>query len=283
MAESEPSAAPAPGPDAPRGVAGFLRHYLIAVQFFTRLPVTGRLADWVGFSPAMLRASAAHFPGVGLLVGGLLGAALALLLAGLPPVPASAWVAAVAVSVAGALLTGAFHEDGLADLADGLGGSLDRERALEIMKDSRIGSYGALALLLVTGLRATLLAVLIEQGAGLAFAAWLAVQAWARWSPLWVMARLPYAGDAEHAKAKPLATGVGARQPWLALPLALLVLLPLAGLGAPQALFVPLVAGAVGLLMVGWLRRRLGGYTGDTLGATEQLAELALLLLLAAT
>lgn len=243
----------------------------VALQFLTRLPV--RLPH---FQDDWLNRCVRYFPLVGALVGLLSGCLL--LLPWWPPL-----VLALLVLALQAALTGAFHEDGLADSFDALGGAVSRERALAIMKDSRIGSYGALALLLVTGLRATLLAVLIEQGAGLAFAAWLAVQAWARWSPLWVMARLPYAGDAEHAKAKPLATGVGARQPWLALPLALLVLLPLAGLGAPQALFVPLVAGAVGLLMVGWLRRRLGGYTGDTLGATEQLAELALLLLLAAT
>eukprot|EP01041_Mallomonas_annulata_P021844 gene21844-42001_t len=66
----------------------FIRHYLLAVQFFTRIPVTGQLADWVGFSPAMLRASAAHFPGVGWIVGGLTAAVLWGLLLVLPAVPA---------------------------------------------------------------------------------------------------------------------------------------------------------------------------------------------------
>ena len=126
----------------------FARHYLLSLQFFTRIPVTGRLADWVGFSPAMLRASAGHFPGVGWLVGGLLAGLSWLLLVFLPDTVMTPLVVAALGTAAGVLLTGAFHEDGLADVADGLGGSLDRERALIIMKDSRVGAFGAIAVCL---------------------------------------------------------------------------------------------------------------------------------------
>ena len=128
----------------------FLRHYLLALQFFTRIPVTGRLAQWVGYSSAMLRASAGHFPGVGWLVGGLVAAFTALLLAGLPSAGFSPLVAAVWGTAFWVLITGAFHEDGLADVADGLGGSQDRDRALSIMKDSRVGAFGAIAVLLAS-------------------------------------------------------------------------------------------------------------------------------------
>ena len=110
-----------------------LRHYLLAVQFFTRIPVTGRLADWVGFSPAMLRASSAHFPGVGWLVAAAAALAYGALHWALAPNPLAPAVAAVGCTIATVLLTGGFHEDGLADVADGLGGSYDRERALDIM------------------------------------------------------------------------------------------------------------------------------------------------------
>jgi adenosylcobinamide-GDP ribazoletransferase len=116
-------------------VSRFLRHYLLAIQFFTRIPVTGRLAAWVGFSPALLRASAAHFPGVGVVVGALVAGATAVLLACLPPGPFAPLVAAVLGTVLSVMVTGAFHEDGLADVADGLGGSSDRDRALVIMND----------------------------------------------------------------------------------------------------------------------------------------------------
>jgi adenosylcobinamide-GDP ribazoletransferase len=138
----------------------FIRHYLLAIQFFTRVPVTGRVADWVGFSPAMLRASAAHFPGVGWLVGALVGGFTWMLLQLLPATPFAPLVAAVLGTVLSVLLTGAFHEDGLADVADGLGGSLDKTRALEIMKDSRVGAFGALALVLVVLTKVALLALL---------------------------------------------------------------------------------------------------------------------------
>ena len=126
-----------------------LRHYLLAVQFFTRIPVTGRLANWVGYSPAMLRASAAHFPGIGWLAALLSVAVYAALHWALAPNPLAPAVAAVFCTIATVLMTGGFHEDGLADVADGLGGSYDRERALDIMKDSRIGAFGAVAVILI--------------------------------------------------------------------------------------------------------------------------------------
>ena len=119
-----------------------VRHYLLAVQFFTRIPVTGRLADWVGYSPAMLRASSAHFPGVGWLVAAVAAVVYAALHIGLGQQPFAPLVAAVFCTLATVLVTGGFHEDGLSDATDGLGGSYDRERALDIMKDSRIGAFG---------------------------------------------------------------------------------------------------------------------------------------------
>ena len=183
----------------------FVRHYLLSLQFFTRIPVTGRLAQWVGYSPAMLRASAAHMPAIGALVGALAAALFGLLLWALPAVPAAPWVAALASTVWSVWLTGAFHEDGLADLADGLGGSYDRERALEIMKDSRIGSFGSVALVLAFGLKAALLATLAQLDAALAVAALFGAHVSSRLAPLFVIATLPHVGDTPRSKSKPLA------------------------------------------------------------------------------
>src|SRR6478735_3234216 len=109
-------------------IAQFVREYLLAVQFFTRIPITGRLAEWVGYSPEMLRASTAHFPGIGVLVGAIAAATFAFVQMVLPDSTFSPLVAAVVSTVVTVLVTGGFHEDGLADVADGLGGSPNRER-----------------------------------------------------------------------------------------------------------------------------------------------------------
>ena len=107
------------------------------------------------------------------------------------------------------LLTGAFHEDGLADLADGLGGSLDRERALDIMKDSRVGSYGALALVLAVAVKTALIALLAQAGGWpLAALAVFAAHVSARFAPLFVIRTLPHVGDTAASKSKPLAEAI---------------------------------------------------------------------------
>jgi adenosylcobinamide-GDP ribazoletransferase len=258
-----------------------VRHFLLALQFFTRVPVTGRLAGWVGFSPAMLRASAAHFPGVGWLVGAVGAGVFLLAQAGLPGV-AGAAVAALLATAATVLLTGAFHEDGLADVADGLGGSADRQRALEIMKDSRIGAFGAIALVLALGLKIALLATLAGQGAMSAATALLGAHVLSRLAPLLLIRWLPYVGDEGASKAKPLADAIGGR----ALLVGVLYALPAAALlliaHHPLQGFASLVACLLGALyMAALLRRRLKGFTGDGLGATQQVCELAIYLALA--
>lgn len=253
----------------------FLRHYLLALQFFTRVPVTGRLADWVGFSPAMLRASAAHFPGVGWLVGVVVGAVFFGLLWGLPPVAAAPWVAAVGATVAGVCMTGAFHEDGLADLCDGLGGSADRARALEIMKDSRIGSFGAIALVLALLAKVALLALLAQTDALRAVAVLFMAQVVSRGTPLLLIFSMAHVGDAAGSKSKPLADSLSAGALFAGGLWTALALLLVAGL-YPAA---PWWSGLLGAVLAAawmhrWLMRRLQGFTGDGLGATQQLSEL---------
>ena len=246
-----------------------LRLFLIALQFLTRVPVP----RWVGFEADWLNQSARHFPAVGLCVGAVAALVLWAGHALLAP------VVAVGLSMAATLLlTGGFHEDGFADTCDGLGGQVSRERALEIMKDSRIGAYGAMGLVLMLGLKAATLTALPLVWA---VPALLFAHAASRSAAVWLIRVLPYAGDIAHAKAKPLAQRVSAAgvvvatgwavalaaalwvwQPWLALPL------------AASAVLVAL--GAVWCAR--WLRRRLGGTTGDTLGAAQQITELLALL-----
>ena len=257
----------------------------VALQFLTRVPVQFRQ-----FHPQWLQDCARHFPLVGAGVGGF-GAAV--LLAAL-----QAWPAPVAVGLAMAAtvwLTGGFHEDGLADTCDGLGGAVDRARALLIMKDSRLGSYGALGLLLTLGLKAAVLTVLAQRQPLLAAAALVLAHAWSRTGAVALLAWLPYAGDAEHAKAKPLAQHIGplalaAALAWCALLAALVPWLatwlngaagPLAGLSPLRLVLAALAAAGVALWCGRWLRRRLGGFTGDGLGATQQWCELGVYLALA--
>jgi adenosylcobinamide-GDP ribazoletransferase len=183
----------------------FLRHYLLSLQFFTRIPVTGKLADWVGFSPAMLRASAGHFPGVGVLVGGLVAGFTAGLLWLLPPTGSAPLVAAALSTAFGVWLTGAFHEDGLADVFDGLGGSPDRDRALVIMKDSRVGAFGAVAIMLALLCKVALLTLIGDVSGPLMVLALFTAHVVSRTWPLLTIRLLPHVGDAAGSKSKPLA------------------------------------------------------------------------------
>ena len=251
------------------GVIRELRLFLVALQFMTRVPVP----DWVGFDADGLSRSARHFAGVGVLVGGF-AAAVLWTASQLWPMPV-----AVGLSMAATLwLTGAFHEDGFADTCDGLGGAVSRERALEIMKDSRIGAYGAIGIATMLGLKAATLATLPLASA---LPALVLGHTASRAAATGLMVLLPYAGDAMHAKAKPLAQQAGAVE---LIGVALWVGLVGAGLWAlgvvtASMLGAALASAAVAAAVCGrWLRRRLGGFTGDTLGATQQIAELALLL-----
>ena len=271
-----------------------IRHYLLAIQFFTRIPVTGRLADWVGYSPDMLRASAAHFPGIGVVVGGVAAAVFALLQLLLPDTPFRPLVAAVFSTIATVLLTGGFHEDGLADVADGLGGSYQRERALEIMKDSRVGAFGAMALVLVLLCKVALLALLgsVElldaDEQPFAFSGWyIGAALWAghvisRGLPLVMIRLLPHVGDTATSKSKPLADQIASSGLLIACSwcIGALVLASLA-LSALNFRVACSFAVAALLVMLRLFKRRLQGFTGDCLGATQQVCEIAFYLGLA--
>jgi adenosylcobinamide-GDP ribazoletransferase len=274
----------------PEFVLQFFRHYLLSLQFFTRIPVTGRLADWVGFSPAMLRTSAGHFPGVGVLVGLLVAVFTAGLLMALPPVGSAPLVAAALGTVLGVLITGAFHEDGLADVADGLGGSADRDRALIIMKDSRVGAFGAIAIVLVLLCKVALLALLGDVSGPLMVVALFSAHVASRTWPLLTIRLLPHVGDAAGSKSKPLAdqiSGAALRTGfiWYFLAIAFVVYaqaatdfiaINLTDEGLLQALINAMAASLVAWgLMTRWFWRRLKGFTGDCLGATQQVCELA--------
>ncbi|HLZ66301.1 MAG TPA: adenosylcobinamide-GDP ribazoletransferase [Aliidongia sp.] len=241
----------------------------LGLVFLTRLPIRlrGALPD-----DAVARA-AWSFPIAGALVA-LAGAGAAILADMLRLPPMASALLALAATMA---ITGALHEDGLADTADGLGGGRTRERKLEIMKDSRIGSYGVLALMVGVGLRAAALASLVVEPRIHLLGALVAAHAGSRALLPLLMRALP------SVRPGGLAASVGV--PSAASAFAALVLGTVAtfwGLGDRLGL-VGFVAAAVGMVAVGVLaRRQIGGYTGDVLGAAQQIGEIILLLVAAA-
>nr|WP_281411513.1 adenosylcobinamide-GDP ribazoletransferase [Enterovirga sp. DB1703] len=238
---------------------------LAATQFLTRLPVRPRRHD-----PEWLPRGAKYFPLVGLAVG-CIGAAILLLAARLWPAPLPQMLALGATILA----TGAFHEDGLADCADGLGGR-SRERRLEIMKDPRLGAFGALALLLCLGLQAASLAAL---PVAVAAAALVGAHAAGRLAAVLVMAAFPYAGEIAASRIEHRPDGPSRGEVALAL---LFGLAPLLLLAPERAALGALLGAAAAFLAARTLCRGLGGYTGDVLGATVVICQTALLLGVAA-
>jgi adenosylcobinamide-GDP ribazoletransferase len=237
------------------------RQLRIALGFLTRLPVG---------APGCLAAAAWAFPAVGVVVG--LIAALAhqaALWLSLPPL-----AAAVLAVTAGLLATGALHEDGLADLADGFGGGRDRAAKLAIMRDSRIGSFGVLALVLSVLLRVAALAALPSPG--WVAAALVAGHALSR-APLPAVMLLP------PARADGLAVAAGRPAPGGAAAAALIGLAAgLLALGLAGGLAAAAVAALAALAVAMLARRQIGGHTGDVLGAVQQVAEAGVLLAAAA-
>jgi adenosylcobinamide-GDP ribazoletransferase len=253
-----------------------IRHYLLALQFFTRIPITGKLAQWVGYSPAMLRASAGHFPGIGWLVGGLTAFCFWSVYVLLPLHAATIFVAVVLSTVFSVMLTGAFHEDGLADLADGLGGHVSRDKSLEIMKDSRIGTYGAVALMLALSTKFALLSLLGQLNLVVCAMAIFLAHVVSRSMPLLIIRCLPHVGDTPQSKSKPLADVISyptlmVASLWCISAFVLVVYLyPLwSWMGGVLAAFCAY------WWMRRFLSRRIQGFTGDALGATQQISELA--------
>ena len=277
--QSEPPQQPSSKPSVGEFIKHEWRLLLVAVQFLTRLPVP----QFANYNPQWLHQSSRHFPAVGLLVG--------LLCAGvfwLGSILFTPLVAGVISTAFGIKLTGAFHEDGLADSCDGLGGGLTRERTLEIMKDSRLGTYGVLGLVSALLIKISLLA---SMPLSVAIVALIIGHTASRLLCISLLALLPYGGEIEHAKAKPMAQQLTSFQGllssgWLLLAGVLVVLLfpnTVQQIGIWQWLLALLLGIVATDYMRRLLRRRLEGYTGDGLGATQQLSEIAIYIGLAAS
>lgn len=239
-----------------------LRLFFTALQFFTRLPIP----RWVGFDPAWLNQASRYFPLVGVVVALITGAVYVVAFKFFPPV-----IAVILSVAAGIYATGAFHEDGFADMCDGFGGGVTPERVLEIMKDSRIGAYGAIGTFCLLLLKCAALTHLPPYGA---VAALLLAHPLSRLMATSLIWRLDYARA--EGKAKPLAQKMRTVEFAIAATTALLPALALIYVGWLS--WTMLISGvAVALVATIWLAkkfvRRIGGYTGDCLGAVQQVTE----------
>ncbi|GGE65132.1 adenosylcobinamide-GDP ribazoletransferase [Streptosporangium jomthongense] len=238
--------------------------FWLAVGFLTRIPMLVR----IDYSQKLMNQCSMYFPLVGLLLGALYAGLFALLSLAWSPL-----VCVLLVMCFHLFITGAFHEDGLADSVDALGGGYTVEKRLEIMKDSRIGTYGTVALVLALGLKA---ALLVD-----ARSIWLALllaPALSRLAPLLLMAWLPYVTDPDKSKSKPVADGFSRKRLLVSIAFSAATALVFSP-WLPGLLPVAVMATVAVVLIWGWyLRKNLNGYTGDTLGASVVFCELALLL-----
>jgi adenosylcobinamide-GDP ribazoletransferase len=265
MSEERPGAENAPHSGGPAARDGALAQIRLAAGFLTILPVLPRAAA----APGTVAASFGWFPLVGFALGAMLAAGNLVL----TPLFGDA-IAAVLLVLTLTVLTGAVHLDALADSADALGAGMDRRRALDIMRDSRIGSFGTAAIFFLLALECVALATMGE--ARRAAALWLA-PGLARWAMVAASWRIGYLRT-EGAGTLLVGSG-GDRNLAVASALAVLAAAPV--LSWP-VLWAYAIAAAVAALLRAAYRRWLGGVTGDLLGAAGELVELAVLLALAA-
>ena len=233
----------------------------LAMQFMTRVPIRFR-----GLDPARLNRASAWFPLVGLIVGGFAAGCYKLLVLGF-----GRPMSAMAVVLLMVLITGGLHEDGLADCADAFGGGWTREDRLRILKDSRIGSFGAIALVLSLGARIMLLATLPAPSV---LNYLVSAQVLARWTPLPLGAILQSARGPESQGGR-----IAGKIPWFAAALGTVLAAAAVGYFLRLSAWQPILAAvAVAVLSGVYYQRRIGGVTGDCMGATIQISEIAVYL-----
>ena len=243
--------------------------FALAVHFLTRIPTPFD----IDYSPERLRDANRYYPLVGAIIGTV--AAIAFFLANLAlPI----LIAVLIATAATALLTGAFHEDGLADTFDGISGAYDRTKSLEIMHDSRIGTFGALALILVISLKVASLTAIADTAT--IITALIAAHIISRTSTVIVKATSTYAR--ENGIAGPQDLPLRPINAIIAIITALLTLAAIALILNPTAALLTIAGATIGHILIRiYFQPRLKGHTGDTLGATQQITELSIYVALA--
>ncbi|CAM3917639.1 MULTISPECIES: adenosylcobinamide-GDP ribazoletransferase [Pseudoalteromonas] len=246
---------------------------LLAISFLTRIPVKLRF----DVSTAHLNQASRYFAFVGLLLGGLLALSYGVFQLLFPPS-----ISILLMMAIGLLLTGAFHEDGWADVWDGFGGGWQVEQKLAIMKDSRLGTYGAAALFIILLIKFQSLLFLSESLSSV-LSAILLGQCLSRMVATSLIMSMDYVSEDATSKVKPLAMHLSVTSLTILLLTAAALLAGLILLGIiswQSALIISAVLLLLRLILISWFKRQLGGYTGDCLGAAQQLSEIAIYLTL---
>ncbi len=247
-----------------------LQIFLTAVMFYTRIPCP----KWVDHDPTFINLCTRYFPLIGWMVGGVYAVLIVSVLSLFSPV-----ISALIGLTVGILLTGAFHEDGFADVCDGFGGGWTKEKILLIMKDSRVGTYGVVGVILMVALKISTTVELLSITGMVPFVLLIiSSHSLSRMMAVAIIFSQPYAREGQDSKAKPIATGISFSSLFMALifgclPFTLLIIQTnwFFGLALiPMALTT--------LYLARYFKKWIGGYTGDCLGATQQVNEVIFLL-----
>ena len=236
-----------------------IKTFLTAVMFFTRIPCPKNL----DYSQGVLNDSSRYYPAMGWIVGGFSGlvfTATHLIFS----VPVSIFLS----MIAGILLTGAFHEDGFADVCDGLGGGWDKKQALNIMKDSRIGTYGTIGLVAILSIKFLALSEIDPRFIPMVL---VTGHSLSRFISSLFRFMYPYVRENDDSKVKPMAKELSLKNFFIS---SIFGLLPLALLRSVCGLFLVIPVLIAQLIFAQYVVKRIGGYTGDCLGAAQQLCEI---------
>jgi len=242
-------------------------YFLTALMFFTRIPVPFRL----DYSETIMNQSQKYYPLVGLIIGGF-NAIVFWLLQYILPVD----ISLILMMAASVLLTGAFHEDGFTDVCDSFGGGYGKDKILTIMKDSRIGAYGVIGIVLLLLLKFTGMKHLAATSIPLFMLILLIAHSSSRYLSGLMIHTHQYVTDVDQSKSKPIAnSALPAKTLWVGF---FFTLLPFVFLQNITYLLV-LPFAYLGKLYLGWyFKKYIGGYTGDCLGTVQQVTEVLIYL-----
>jgi adenosylcobinamide-GDP ribazoletransferase len=247
-----------------------LQVFLTAVMFYTRIPCP----KWIDHNPAFISLCTRYFPVIGWIVGGVYAGIIVFCSFLFSPL-----ISVLIAMVGSILLTGAFHEDGFADVCDGFGGGWTKEKILTIMKDSRVGTYGIVGVILIFALKISSTVELLDIVGSLPFILLLvSSHSLSRMLAVTIIYSQPYAREDQDSKAKPVATGISFSNLLIAVLFGLL----------PFAIFISqtnflFTLGLIPMILItyylsGYFKKWIGGYTGDCLGAIQQVNEVIFLL-----